>query len=1799
MPADPRYGSTSAGFSDAIARMQAQQAAIDALEAKEAELQGVEEKASGATRENISVRLDAAAAIERQTAASSVLINTLGREIEMLAANTEAWRANAIARGTASGESEGALASGAAAGGVGKARAPYVTPVSGERAAAGDAERVAAADAASLDAKLAAMQAATMASAQNVLRTSTLAIPQQQPALASGERRLLGSGPLYAPGGAGTYMGQGGALRLGEQAPAGAFVGGSGGLSRATTRTSSVAGEAGQFDTTAIGEYSAAEERLIAINTAVASSIEEVGAAQLEANSAFNLSVAEYAASSNALSKHGALSTEFIQSFAQGEVTLNEFGTALTATVGKFAGWAVAGAAVYGAFEGIKKVVLGAETGATGVAQLERAIPNVNKEQALEGFRSVSQRINVAPHQVAEAQFYSARAGFHSQPESLKASETALLATKLDEVPIQDATKGLGALHIAFGLNADAIHQVFNELDVGQLKFNARLNQTLPQMGRAASAFANAGGTAQQLASQLVEVVGATGGGGGSGGGNPATFLLREAASNLVRPSAEQTIRRYGYDPKWAAQNVGTFNEQLQNRAAIKPGQPGYLTPEDKAEIARAIGGGGAQGGRYGIALLNAGTSGRAAEVRAGLAGAGDSSASDLAHKKDQLNEQLASVGYSFERLGLELGTGGVTKTAEDFLGVLKLVGEGLEKAGKPLGAVGHVIGEIPGPVQQIGTIAALGAFATKFGRSDKALGLSKPLSELPGLGGLNSDAKEQLRHLQRTTSEGADFSRQQASRSAASNLSANYAVRSAVSEQARFAASREGQETLALSPTDTGERATALRSKAAAYADKITAVEARAQGTNEQLLSDRELEADFAQKKANLSDKTRSVQERVNNAAQEDLVAATSGKPQTPLIGAQGPVGTAYEASGQQTLFDAQAATTEGGIAVGAALEDTALETKAAGVGLATTLDTAAAQNRAAALSVSEGLNAAALQVREGGTQLFLAFKTLATEGALGLGVGGTKGVLGEGMGGLGGMAAGGAAGAGALFSGMGSKIMPAFFAAYMGSMISELIGSQVIGGKAGKAVGGLGSDVAVGAGLGMLFGAPEIGAAVGGGYGLYSDATKSLTAKKHQALPGFGLDVQAANVVGGLFGESELGTTLGKAAGVVTTVKSAQEKRLEGLKALRKAEGKLGNVVETGQEQLQNQAEGWAQEREAAQGTGESAEHAHANVEKREKVLAARAKLFGTSSVSGKRVQEEIRAEAGGTLGDITKNPANTDEYAQEFEKALEASTKPAQAALTRQLKHVKTPLEASEVNAEFQSVISANQKIVPKKTEEQAKAVNDAKKGMKEVEEAIAKLAGEPGGKGSSKMSGLRKQLEEDSKNAKSLGDGLKTLKEIGPKVQEELKEMAEAGAEAGLAAVDKINKTHSALKVAEAGANTGQVRKAEQERERTATREGIKFLGEGTPAQKLRAEEQKKEKVERQHKETVEGAEKLESQNALKQAELPITATKAQGAELKATGARELEEYVKKNAKSNAFGFKQIIDAEKAADEAKKAAEEAVNAEQQSLVGLRGQIAQAGEQGNAVAQAGTAMATAQKMMGLAKNEEERLHATLEMVTAHNQMHQAMQSLASSEGELAKSLAKGGAPGEAKVEIATDKKLLALAQGPEEKNKDQAALNTAKKSWTSALVTEREREIAFHEEMKEISKQQAVLQLQGLEKIGGKSLQAEQELKSKIRQLEKGATNNQVFSLAPGSIKLPTALDVQRAAGEAVMRSFSSSTASGLPRVAGITNQQNTITINVKDSHDVHKVGEELERITGGAMNTRMRKTGYRGS
>lgn len=1698
MAGNPKYGSTSAGFADAIARMQTQEAAITSLEAKEAQLQAIEERGTGATRTNITARLDAAAAIERQVAAISPLSAALEREIGVLGANTKAWQANAVARGVASGATDAGLAAGAGTGSVGRTAG-------------------AAASSAELDAKLAASQVAAAAAAQRVLRDSQ-ALGQRfgqapQLAIAGGQQRALPPGaPYYAPGTPGTYLGEPGALRLGERPGAGAFVGGPGGFARTSTRVSSLAGPSGTFDTAAIGEYSAAEERMIAVNARVQASIAGVTAEQLAANAAFSQSVAEYSASSQALTRHGALSTEFIGSFVRGEATLNEFGSALSATIGKFAGWAVAGGLVYGAFEALKKVADGAKDTATGVAQLERAgLPNFNKAEAEEGFRQVAQRTNVPIKEVAEAQFYAARAGIHDQGESLKVGETAVLAQKLDQVPIQEAAKSLGALHIAFGLNADGIRQVFNELDVGQLKFNARLNQTLPQLGRAASAFANAGGTAHQLATQLVEVTGATGGGGGQGGGNPATLFIREP-SNIAKPGSIATLRQLGLDPKRATEHIGEFNEEIQEKAK-------NYNKDQIRELAKAIGGGSAIGGRYGIALIEGGPSGRAAEVKAGLANAGGSADQDLKHKLAQFDEELSAVGHTFERIGSEVGRSGVTTVAQDFLVVLKLVAEGLEKATKPLSRIGDLVNAVPAPLQDAALLGLVGAGASRFARSDKALGLSRPLGEIPGLGALDSESRQQLRDLKRGVSAGLERSRAQIESSGAALAGASEGKVTAVGAKSAFLASAE-------TPTIAGGASQAeidaFNARVAAYDDAINVAASRELVAKEALVSKYQIREGLVAQQEILENKNLSAQQRVLQAAEKGAVAAPAGGGY--LVGGAGAVGAQAEAKART---EAAAGIVTGGAAVTEGLDRAAV----------------GATEGAAVIGGSFGQ--AAFQIREGGAQvaggLKLAAEEIVAAGSLSAGAAGGRAALGGGAALFGGLGAG----ASSALSGVTKNLFKGFMVATIGSLIAETVGGA-IGGKTGKAVGGIGSDIAIGAGAGALFGAPEVGAVAGGLYGL---------AKETEG-PGEGLDA------------------------LVARVKVAEAKAREaGARKLLGAPAPSSHA-----ENLENIAASYGSELEVAfKDESEAAQKAKGQIEKHLRIIGANLKLFGQSSARGKAIQDELQGDLAASLDYLTKNPANIDVSTEHIEKLISASTGESKASFGRALKTAQAPQDILSAQSVVENTNQGLYQQVPNAEKKIREELAVAQQGQSSAEKGLASGRGDP--------AALKKKLEASRKEVESFQRTLKTFHEAAPRIIQALNESNEEAAEGAFKALNEQAAPANARKLAEAGANTGQRTKVEAQIEQETLQHGQEaYKGKYPKQEKALREEQTATRVAREQKQATEQVEKIEESGKKHLAELPAGDTVG-AARVKANTAAETLKYIKAN-KDNAFGWKQLKDAEIANIEAKKAVEEAIRNEQTEIVSLQGQISQASDQGNAVAQAGDAAATAAKLVGLAKTQKERLQAQLGLINAANQLQQALQAQISAAGELAESRTTDPLQQD-RIKLQTDRRLLAHAT-PDERVKLEAGKNKDQQKYAADLVSNKESEIEFHKTMGDISTQTAIEQYESLLKLHTLTKRERQDILTKIRGLQNeiGVGNNQVYDLAPGKIKLPTAYDVQRAIGsaahaQAIIHSPTEN-----------HNQINEFKITVNENADIHKVADALDRALHSGVRARLRSAGVRG-
>lgn len=1450
----------------------------------------------------------------------------------------------------------------------------------------------------------------------------------------------------------------------------------------------------------------------------------EQAARQAAVNDVARQSAAAYAASSQALQRHGALTSEFIQGLVRGEVTLKEFESQMVITLGKFGGWAVAGGLVYGAYDAVKNIFQGITETQSGVEQLRRSLgEKVDESQAVSGFRRVAIETNTSIREVADAQFYAARA-FKNQEESLEVARTALLAYKLDQVNTQEAIKSFGAVSAIFGTNAAGIKTLFDELDVGQLKFNARLQQTLPQVGRAAASFANAGGTPEQLAQQIIELNRATGGGGGQGGGNPATFLIREPG-NLAKITTEDTLRRFGFDPKFAQQNVGAFNEAVQAKAA-----KGELSREALGQLAVAVGGGTANGLRYGLPLFLAGESGLAARVQREVNPrvAGGSAEEDLRHKVGQFDEQVHKIGVTLQTIGSSLGSIGVGVFLLDFVHGLNLLVSVLGLVLGPVAAVGEAFSDLPAPLREMLELSLALKGAQLFARSGPGLA-AQGFANQAGLSFLGGGARE-LTAVVATQRSFVSFLRDEQEKLASQSLVGSSRARVASAQVSAFV--RPEAELAGLSAEERAAYEAQLSNLIKAEVDTAAKQEAAAQAQLEQ----RAILVNAERELALLTNKRLSVEERLTAASASGLYAAQLGSPNTKPFLAPVP-GVAGAAQGEEERV---AAYGPGGVplwrqgAPGAA-------------GAVPTISGVAAEETGAAAASVEA------EAVAGGSLL--------------AGVGAKLGAAGAAVKTLPGLLSGVAGSLKGFIAGLGplGLAIAGFF------VVDEL--SKLTGGTKEFQKG-----------LGTL-------SALESEISSESDAIRKITlartaAKKTESVGG---------EVGGLFHDLVASVEHPQQAvesifdegahpGTFIYAQRAREKKEADALEKRRKEGKFkglgtaANVPGQALVEYGNELEAELAGLSTGQ-TPQNSEKAAATITKRLKLLFDRVKLFGTGGANAQAFQK-LQTFYGTLAGKATSS--QDENLLDEFARVGDEANKGIEEQVVRE---VKQGLRLAKSTQDRAAILqNAKQKLGDAYKSEISQPLAKAEEEFTALHEAITTVDKQLGAK-QGDTSALRKRQQTLQSEYEKQKLGLEQLRSAGSTLAKEQTERIEdLGKETYQGDVGEI-KAQGALAQAKAGGNKQkqvqsqlkEVRKELESAEANLTgNERTKTVDE-LNAQIIKAEQS----LVTNHLSLI----KAVGQRHI--AEVPLQQpVQTAHAELKA--AEDQARYIE--AHKHDFSLEEVLEAGTAVLKAKKALEEATRKNAEAISQLNTQIQQAESHGDAVAQANEAIAGANTQLRLAVGTQERLQAQLALINAHNQLLQALQEHVKAEGEVAKSLTTDPVKS-AKIEVSTDKRLLALAKGPDERLKAEADLNNAKKNLTSVIVSTRESEINFHQEMMQISVQQAIQQYEQLLKLHHLSKQTRDDLLLKIRQLEVGSQDNKVFDLAPGNIKLPTVYDVHRAL-EAAGRK-------GGPvpveKHGGILHQHNTINVVVNGKEDVPLVAEALDKVTHAGLHARLRKIG----
>lgn len=348
----------------------------------------------------------------------------------------------------------------------------------------------------------------------------------------------------------------------------------------------------------------------------------------------------------NAYTRHGYLTSEFIQAAAKGQVTFSQLGTQVGGTIAKFAGWTAAATAVYGVVGAMSAMYQGAIQSASGVGLLNRVttqeLPGGSQELQ-QRFRDLSRQFNLPMEDVVQGVYGSAKATGGDLPQALKAAEQALFGVKVGELSAADSTRYLQAIMRGFGADASSLPAIFDSINQAQNRFGGSTGDMIAGVAKAAGIFKLAGGSYQELISLITtgsKVTGAT-------GTEVATAISRSASRSLT-PQGADALRNVGLDPNQR------FTELLAE--ASKKAQGG--SPEEVNQIARALVPAGGQYARILAPMLqNRELYDKVLkEVRDNSKG---SAGRELANALKQPDEQIKRLVVDLERLGSSLAQAG------------------------------------------------------------------------------------------------------------------------------------------------------------------------------------------------------------------------------------------------------------------------------------------------------------------------------------------------------------------------------------------------------------------------------------------------------------------------------------------------------------------------------------------------------------------------------------------------------------------------------------------------------------------------------------------------------------------------------------------------------------------------------------------------------------------------------------------------------------------------------------------------------------------------------------------------------------------------------------------------------------------------------------------------------------------------------------------------------------------------------------------------------------------------------------
>jgi TP901 family phage tail tape measure protein len=408
------------------------------------------------------------------------------------------------------------------------------------------------------------------------------------------------------------------------------------------------------------------------------------------------------ASGSNVLRRNGALTTEFLQAAARGEVTIRELGYQTAATIGKFGGWITAGAALYTALGAVQKMGRGALDAYSGVNQLQRVINDVDASSARKEFSELADYFQLPFQDVTEG-VYEVGKVFHDQNTAMEASKALLYSVKVGELDTATAGRYLISITNAYNLSAQDLNSTFDKFNQLQNNFGVAIAGTEAATARAAGSFVNAGGSLDYLIALIGTAARVT-------GAAPERIgtALQRAPTFIHKPENEQVLKSFGIDP-------GGSLDQIFNQAfAVAQRSSG----KRRRELAAALFGN-QYGAGIGTPLLRQFETFK--RIQASIDKSKGSGKRELSRLKESPEEQIKNVGIQLERIGTGLADSGVLSLMATF--VLSL-----DDALRLLNGILAIYNELPGPIKDaVGLMIQLGIAARLLGRLNVGDSIAPP----------------------------------------------------------------------------------------------------------------------------------------------------------------------------------------------------------------------------------------------------------------------------------------------------------------------------------------------------------------------------------------------------------------------------------------------------------------------------------------------------------------------------------------------------------------------------------------------------------------------------------------------------------------------------------------------------------------------------------------------------------------------------------------------------------------------------------------------------------------------------------------------------------------------------------------------------------------------------------------------------------------------------------------------------------------------------------------------------------------